>query len=179
MPGISAVSPPTRAAPAWRQPSAMPATTRRATSHVQLAGGVVVQEHQRLGALGQQVVDAHGHQIDADGVVMAALDGDLQLGADAVGGGDDQRIGVAGGLEVEEGAEAAQRRVRAGPAGRLGQRLDRLDQGRARVDVDAGLRHRSGRSARSVMVGVLVEAAGNSRGAALEACPLGARPGYS
>ena len=28
---------------------------------VQLAGGEVVEEQQRLGALGQQVVDAHGH----------------------------------------------------------------------------------------------------------------------
>ncbi len=69
--------------------------------HVQLAGGVVVQEQQRLCALGQQVVDAHGHQVDADGVGQARLDGDLQLGADAIGGGDQQRIIVAGGLQVE------------------------------------------------------------------------------
>ena len=75
-------------------------------------------------------------------VVQAGLDGDLQLGADAVGGGDEQRIVVAGGLQVEQGAEAAQRRVRARPARGLGQRLDRLDQGVARVDVDAGLRRR-------------------------------------
>ena len=132
MPGISAVSPPTRAQPAWRQPSAMPATTARGGLHVQLAGGVVVEEHQRLGALGQQVVDAHGHQVDADRVVEAGLDGDLQLGADAVGGGDQQRVVVAGRLQVEQRAEAAQRRLRARPAGGLGQRLDRLDQGVAR-----------------------------------------------
>ena len=37
MPGISAVSPPTRAQPARRQPSAMPATTRRAVSTSSLA----------------------------------------------------------------------------------------------------------------------------------------------
>ncbi len=56
--------------------------------HVQLGGGVVVEEHQGLGALGQQVVHAHGYQVDADVVVAARFDGDLQLGADPVGGGD-------------------------------------------------------------------------------------------
>jgi len=76
--------------------------------HVQLAGGVVVEEHQGLGALGQQVVDAHGHQVDAHRVVNAGLDGHLQLGAHPVGGGDQQGIVVAGGLEVEERAETAQ-----------------------------------------------------------------------
>ena len=113
--------------------------------HVQLAAGEIVQEQQRLGALGQQIVDAHGHQVDPDGVVQAGLGRHLQLGADAVGGGDEQGIVVAGRLEVEERAEAAQGPVRARPAGRLGERLDPLDESGARVDVDAGLRRRSGR----------------------------------
>ena len=95
-PGISAVSPPISAQPACRQPSAMPATTARAVADVELAGGEIVQEEQRLGALHQQVVDAHGDEIDADGVVPAGLDGDLELGADAVVGGDQDRVLEAG-----------------------------------------------------------------------------------
>ena len=71
--------------------------------------------------------------------MQAGLDGDLELGADAVGGRDDQGVVVAGGLEVEQGAETAQGRVGAGAAGGLGERLDALDQGGARIDVDAGL----------------------------------------
>ena len=108
MPGISAVSPPIRAQPACLQPSAMPATTARAVCDVELAGGEVVEEEQRLGALRQQVVDAHGDEIDADGVVPAGLDGDLQLGADAVVGGDQDRVLEAGPLEIEQRAEAAE-----------------------------------------------------------------------
>jgi hypothetical protein len=71
--------------------------------------------------------------------VQAGFDGDLQLGADAVCGRDDQRVLIARGLEVEEGAETAQRRIRARPPCRFGQRLDRLDEGGAGVDVDARL----------------------------------------
>ncbi len=106
---------------------------------VQLAGGEVVEEQQRLGALGQQVVDAHGHQVDADRGVHLGVDGDAQLGADAVGGGDQQRVVVACRLQVEQGAETTQAAVRAGAPGGLGQRLDGLDQGGARIDIDAGL----------------------------------------
>jgi hypothetical protein len=41
---------------------------------VQLAGGEIVEEQQGLGALGQQVVDAHGHQVDPDrGVHLASM----------------------------------------------------------------------------------------------------------
>ena len=107
--------------------------------HVELAGGEIVQEHQGLGALREKVVDAHGDKVDADRVVDAGLDGDLQLGADAVGRGDQQRIGIARGAQVEERPKAAQRRLRARPAGGPSQRLDPLDQRIARIDVDAGL----------------------------------------
>ena len=107
MPGISAVSPPTSAQPACAQPSAMPAMTAAADADVELAGGEVVEEEQRLGALHDDVVDAHGDEVDADGVVAAGLDGELELGADAVGAGDQHRVLVAARLEVEQGAEAA------------------------------------------------------------------------
>ena len=94
------------------------ADDRRALVGVELAGGEIVEEEQRLGALHDEVVDAHGDEVDADRVVLAGLDGDLQLGADAVIGGDQHRIGEAGGLEVEQAAEAADLAIGARPARR-------------------------------------------------------------
>jgi hypothetical protein len=106
----------------------------------ELAAGVVVEEEQRLGALYHQVVDAHGDQIDADGVVAAGLDGDLDLGADAVGGRHQDRIGHAQAFEVEQAAEAADFRVRPGARGGAYQRLDQLHHPVAGIDIDACLR---------------------------------------
>src|SRR5450759_4400447 len=93
-----------------------------------------------IGALYHQVVDAHGDQIDANGVVAAGLDGDLDLGADAVGGRHQDRIGHAQAFEVEQAAEAADFRVRPGARGGAYQRLDQLHHPVAGIDIDACLR---------------------------------------
>jgi hypothetical protein len=69
----------------------------------------------------------------------AGLDRDLQLGADAVGGGDQQGVAIAGGLEVEEGAEATQAGIRPAARRGLGERLDCIHQGLSGIDVDAGI----------------------------------------
>ena len=74
---------------------------------IELAAGEIVQKEQRLGALHHEVVDRHRHQIDADAAMQAGLDRDLDLGADAVGGRDQDRVLEAGRLEVEQSAEAA------------------------------------------------------------------------
>ena len=66
-------------------------------------------------------------------------DGDLELGADAVGRRHQDRILVARRLEIEERAEAAEPRLRSRARRRLGKRLDRLDQRIAGIDVDAGI----------------------------------------
>ena len=116
------------------------ADDRRALVGIELAGGEIVEEEQRLGALHDDVVDAHGDEVDADRVVLAGIDGDLQLGADAVIGGDQHRVGEAGGLEVEQAAEAADLAIGARPARRAHQRLDLLDH--------AGCRHRCRRPPR-------------------------------
>ena len=105
--------------------------------HIELAAGEIVEKEQRLRALGEQIVDAHGDEIDADGGVQAGIDGDLELGADAVVGRHQDRVLEAGGLEIEQGAEAAEVGIRAAPPGRPRQRLDGLHQGIAGVDVDA------------------------------------------
>ena len=65
----------------------------RADLRIELATGEIVEEEQRLGALHDEIVDRHGDEIDADRVVAAGLDRDLELGADAVGRGHQHRIG--------------------------------------------------------------------------------------
>lgn len=53
-------------------------------AHVERAAREVVEEGERRGAVAQQVVDAHGHEVDADGVVVADALRHLQLRAHAV-----------------------------------------------------------------------------------------------
>ena len=72
------------------------------------AAGDVVQEDQRLGTGADDVVDAHGHAVDADGVMLVQEHGQLQLGADAVGAGDEDRVLVTGAVQLKQAAEAAQ-----------------------------------------------------------------------
>ncbi len=76
----------------------LPATLADAFDHtcrdgiVQTTAGVIVEEEKRLGALHNDVVHAHRHQVDADGVVDAGVDGELELGADAIGAGYQHRF---------------------------------------------------------------------------------------
>ena len=105
----------------------------------ELSGGEVVEKEERLRTLDDQVVDAHGDQIDTDAVMPVGGNGDLQFGADSIGGGNQDRIAIAGSLEVEQRAEPAQARGRATARRCRRQGLDGLDQGRARIDIDAGL----------------------------------------
>ena len=107
---------------------------------VEPAASKVVQEEQRFGALHHEVVDRHRDQVDADTAVQAGLDRDLDLGADAVGGSDQHRILEAGGLQVEQPAEAADFGVGAGPGGGADHRLDEIDQAIAGIDIDARIR---------------------------------------
>ncbi len=105
----------------------------------QFAGREIIEEHQRLGALAHEIVDAHGDEIDAHRVEAPGVDRDPQLGADAVGGGDQDRIAVARRLQIEEPAEPAETRDHPGPVGRLGRRLDPLDERVPGIDVDTGI----------------------------------------
>ncbi len=56
---------------------------------VEPAGRVIIEEEQGLGALHDEIVDAHGDEVDADRVVESRFDRDFDLGADAVIGGDE------------------------------------------------------------------------------------------
>jgi hypothetical protein len=69
--------------------------------------------------------------------MAAAGDRQLELGADAVRRRDEDGIGEAGSLQIEQGGEAAEAGGDARSAGRSGERSDRVDQPSAGVDVDA------------------------------------------
>jgi len=69
--------------------------------------------------------------------VAAGGEGEAQLGADAVGGGDQHRVGEPRGLRVEQCAEPAEPPDDAPARGRRGHRLDQVDQPGAGFDVDA------------------------------------------
>jgi hypothetical protein len=70
--------------------------------------------------------------------VQAGFDGQFQLRADAIGGGDQQGIAETGGFQVEKCAESAQGRVGPRTCGGTSERLDRFDKGITCIDVDAG-----------------------------------------
>ena len=92
-----------------------------------LAAGDVIQEEQRLGALGGDIVDAHGHAVDADGVVLVGHLGHDQLGADAVGAGNQHWLLVTQGGEIEQAAESADAADHARTVGARHVGLDTLD----------------------------------------------------
>ena len=62
---------------------------------VELADRDVVEEEERLGALAHDVVDAHGHEVDADRVEAPGGLRDEGLRADPVGGRDEDGVRVA------------------------------------------------------------------------------------
>ena len=75
-----------------------------------LSLGYIIQEEERLGSLRQDVVHAHGHRVDANGVVLVHGECYLQFRPDSVGSAYKHRFLVAQRSEVEhtpEGADAA------------------------------------------------------------------------
>jgi hypothetical protein len=121
--GISAVSPPISAQPASSQPRAMPFDHGGRGIHVEPAAGEVIEEEQRFGALHQDVIDAHRHQVLADGVVAVPLEGQLELGADAVGAGHQHRLAELL-RDLEQRAETADAGQHFLAHGALGEGLD-------------------------------------------------------
>ena len=93
--GCSAVSPPISAQPACSQPAAMPFHDVGGDRDVEALADEVVEEEQRLGALHEDVVDAHRDEVDADRVVPRERERELELRADAVGAGDEHRLAIA------------------------------------------------------------------------------------
>src|SRR5262245_2372761 len=73
----------------------------------ELSTRVVVKKEQGLGPLNDQIVHAHCDQIDADGVVPAGFNGDLELGTDAIRCCDKNRIPVASLFEIKYPSKSA------------------------------------------------------------------------
>ncbi len=113
------------------------------------AGRKIIKKEQRLGTLTDQIVHAHRDQILADRIQMPGVDGNPQLGADAIGRGHQDRIVIARGGRVEQGAKAAKRVHHTGPRGGGCRGFDPINQRVSRVDIhaciaiaDPVLRHR-------------------------------------
>ena len=85
---------------------------RAGEGRVVAAHGDVVEKQEGFGAGAEAVVDRHGDEVDADGAVLAGGEGELELGPDAVGGGDEDGVVVLAGeqadvvVEPEEAGEA-------------------------------------------------------------------------
>ena len=78
-----------------------------ALRHV-FAAGNVIQKYQRFGAGADDVIDAHGHAVNAHSVMLVHILGDAQLGAHAVGAGNQNGMGHIGAVQLEQAAETAQ-----------------------------------------------------------------------
>ena len=111
----------------------------RGAVHFQLAGGIVIQKKQRLGALHHQIVDAHRHQILAQPIEQTGINGDLELGADAIRGCHQYRILETCGRQVEQPAEAAQIGVCAAAARGTGGGRNARHQRFTGVNIHAGV----------------------------------------
>ncbi|MPM25305.1 hypothetical protein SDC9_71796 [bioreactor metagenome] len=100
--------------------------------------GQIVQEKQRLRAAADDIVDAHGHAVDAHGVVLVHQKGQLQLGAHTVGAGHQHRIAHAGEVGRKQAAEAADAPHHAGGHGAPDVALHQLHGPIAGGDVHPG-----------------------------------------
>ena len=83
----------------------------------------------------QHIVDAHRDQVNADGVVHLPFEGQLELGAHAVGTAHQYRLAIALG-HLKQRAKAANAGQHALAHGSFGQRLDAFDQRITGVDID-------------------------------------------
>ena len=72
--------------------------------------------------------------------MAAGFDGDLDLGADAVIGGDQDRVLEPGPFKVKQPAKTADFGVGARPRGGADQRLDQVHHPVAGIDIHASLR---------------------------------------
>ena len=99
----------------------------------------VVQENERFGPLGEDVVDAHRHGVNADGVVLVHRKGDLEFRANAVGAADKDRfIDIQSG-KVEHAAEGADVSHRSDALRGCDVLLDPADHFIPRLKVHAGV----------------------------------------
>ena len=92
------------------------------------AGCKIVQKKQRFGTLYDQVIDAHCHQINSDGIMSPGFNRQFQLGPNSIGCRNQQRILETGGFWIEETAKAADFGIGSGAGGGTDQRRNGADQ---------------------------------------------------
>lgn len=86
-----------------------------------------------------KVVHTHGHEVDAHCVMFAGINGDLQFGAHAVVGSNEDRVLKACRAQVKKTAKTAEGSISAGAAGGCRKWLDVFDKCFASVNVHASL----------------------------------------
>ncbi len=82
-----------------------------------LADRHIIKEEKRLGALGKDIVDAHGHRVYAYRVVLVEKKGDFKLCAHTVRAAHQYRMTVAETPEIEHSSECADSSHAAGSRG--------------------------------------------------------------
>ena len=158
-PGSSAVSPPTSATPAARQTSAAPSTSSATCSSSICAGGDVVEQHQRLCAGRDHVVDAVRREVGAAGPERPPLACKHQLRADPVGRGHEQPVARPAGACPAKAPNPVRPR-------RLDGSAQPLDDGAAGGDGDTGGRVRGARPAHGTSLRADAVVTGRARRAA-------------
>jgi hypothetical protein len=106
------------------------------TLGIQPAHSDIVEEKQWLGAGDNHIIDTHGHQIDADGVMPALKIGNHQLGPYTIRGGYQDRRFQAAPSRLEKSAESAYLPHYLGAHGRLDERPDPADEIIGLVDIN-------------------------------------------
>src|ERR1700730_878546 len=104
----------------------------------QLPCRVVVQKEEGLRSLDDNIVHAHGDQVNSNGVVATGVDREPKFCADAVRARNEHGLLVACG-DFHQGAEAADAREDFGALRAPNDWLDALDELIARIDVDTGV----------------------------------------
>ena len=84
------------------------------------------------------IVNAHGYTVNADGVVLVGHFGNDQLGTDAIGAGNQYRLLVSEGSQIEQAAEAANTADYARTVGASHMGLDALDDFVTGLNAHAG-----------------------------------------
>ena len=105
----------------------------------QLPHGQVVQEEQRGGPVDHDIIGAHGHQVDADGIMAVHQDGDFNLGPHPIGGGYQHRVAIPVRPQMEHTAKRADLPQDPGAVGGFHQVSDAFDKGIRSVDIDPGI----------------------------------------
>ena len=106
---------------------------------IEPAAGEVVEEKQRLCALHQHIVDAHGDQVDANRVVLDQAAAQASAWCRHRQCRIPARVRGTARRQCEQAAKTAQPGQHFGSLRALHQRLDALDEFVAGIDVDAGI----------------------------------------